>query len=126
MAKQTIEITCHCREDNGLAHVQDDLGDGLEEENYTRVDTAELEKNGLIPHPDKIAEAAALSSVALPKIDYKLALPAHVLFSTFPTHRCLDHSPGCSPSKPLPLVNSACGEDLQSFTRSQRAAKTTD
>ena len=45
------------------------------------MDTAELEKNGLTPHPDKIAEAAALSSVTLPKTDYKLALPAHVLFS---------------------------------------------
>lgn len=61
--------------------MQNDLGDGLEEDNYTCVDTAELEKNGLIPHPDKIAEAAALSSVTLPKTDYKLALPAHVLFS---------------------------------------------
>ncbi|KAK9863620.1 hypothetical protein WJX84_004264 [Apatococcus fuscideae] len=60
---------------------QNDLGDGLEEDNYTCVDTAELEKNGLIPHPDKIAEAAALSSVTLPKTDYKLALPAHVLFN---------------------------------------------
>ena len=40
----------------------------------------ELEKSGLTPHPDKIAEAAALSSVALPKADYKLALPEHVLF----------------------------------------------
>ncbi|KAK9838396.1 hypothetical protein WJX84_000356, partial [Apatococcus fuscideae] len=60
---------------------QDDLGDGLEEENYTSVDTAELEQNGLVPHPDKIAEAAALSSVTLPKTNYKLALPAHVLFN---------------------------------------------
>lgn len=56
-----------------------DIGDGLEENYFALVSTEELEKQGLKAHPDKIAEAAALSSVSLPAGSYKLCLPAQVI-----------------------------------------------
>ena len=56
-----------------------DIGDGLEENCFALVSTEELEKQGLRPHPDKIAEAAALSSVSLPVGTYKMCLPAQVI-----------------------------------------------
>ena len=56
-----------------------DIGDGLEENCFALVSTEELEKQGLRPHPDKIAEAAALSSVSLPVGSYKMCLPAQVI-----------------------------------------------
>ena len=56
-----------------------DIGDGLEENYFALVSTEELEKQGLKAHPDKIAEAAALSSVSLPAGAYKMCLPAQVI-----------------------------------------------
>ena len=56
-----------------------DIGDGLEENCFALVSTEELEKQGLRPHPDKIAEAAALGSVSLPVGSYKMCLPAQVI-----------------------------------------------
>jgi len=56
-----------------------DIGDGLEENCFALVSTEELEKQGLRPHPDKIAEAAALSSVSLPVGSYKMCLPAQLI-----------------------------------------------
>ena len=56
-----------------------DIGDGLEENCFALVSTEELEKQGLRPHPDKIAEAAALSHVSLPVGSYKMCLPVQVL-----------------------------------------------
>lgn len=59
--------------------VEHDIGDGLEENYFALVSTEELEKQGLRAHPDKIAEAAALSSVSLPAGSYKMCLPAQVI-----------------------------------------------
>ena len=56
-----------------------DIGDGLEEDCFALVSTEALEKQGLRPHPDKIAEAAALSSVPLPAGTYKMCLPAQIV-----------------------------------------------
>lgn len=56
-----------------------DIGDGLEENYFALVSTEELEKQGLRAHPDKIAEAAALSSVSLPAGSYKMCLPAQLI-----------------------------------------------
>lgn len=56
-----------------------DIGDGLEENCFALVSTEALEKQGLRPHPDKIAEAAALSSVPLPNGTYKMCLPMQVI-----------------------------------------------
>ena len=56
-----------------------DIGDGLEENYFALVSTEELEKQGLKAHPDKIAEAAALSSVSLPAGAYRMCLPAQVI-----------------------------------------------
>ena len=56
-----------------------DIGDGLEENCFALVSTEELEKQGLRAHPDKIAEAAALSSVSVPNCSYKMCLPAQVI-----------------------------------------------
>ena len=39
---------------------------------------------GLTPHPDKIAETNSLSSVAPPKLPYKMSLPGHVMLSALP------------------------------------------
>ena len=58
---------------------QNDIGDGLEENYFALVSTEEMEKQGLRAHPDKIAEAAALSSVSLPAGSYKMCLPVQVL-----------------------------------------------
>lgn len=60
-----------------------DIGDGLEENYFALVSTEELEKQGLKAHPDKIAEAAALSSVSLPAGSYKMCLPAQVIQGKF-------------------------------------------
>ena len=57
----------------------DGFGDGLEEESYSVVSTADLEALGLRKHPDAIAECVSLSSVIAPKATYKSRLPAHVL-----------------------------------------------
>jgi len=57
----------------------DGFGDGLEEESYSVVSTADLEALGLRKHPDAIAECVSLSSVVAPKAVYKSRLPAHVL-----------------------------------------------
>ena len=56
-----------------------DIGDGLEADCFALVSTEVLEKEGLRKHPDKIAEAAALSSVSLPAGTYRLCLPAQVI-----------------------------------------------
>lgn len=56
-----------------------DIGDGLEENCFALVSTAELEQQGLKKHPDKIAEAASLNSVSLPAGKYKLGLPAFII-----------------------------------------------
>ena len=56
-----------------------DIGDGLEENCFALVSTEELEKQGLRAHPDKIAEAAALSTVSVPSCSYKMCLPAQVI-----------------------------------------------
>lgn len=63
-----------------------DIGDGLEENYFALVSTEELEKQGLKAHPDKIAEAAALSSVSLPAGSYKLCLPAQVIQGKYLRH----------------------------------------
>lgn len=60
-----------------------EIGDGLEENYFALVSTEELEKQGLKAHPDKIAEAAALSSVSLPAGSYKMCLPAQVIQGKF-------------------------------------------
>ncbi len=73
-----------------------DIGDGLEENCFSLVSTEELEKQGLRPHPDKIAEAAALSSVALPAGSYKMCLPAQVIQGN------------------LQLITALCGYELTS------------
>ena len=41
----------------------DGFGDGLEEQSYTAVSTADLEALGLRRHPDAIAECASLRYV---------------------------------------------------------------
>lgn len=56
-----------------------DIGDGLEENCFALVSTAELEQQGLKKHPDKIAEAASLNSVSLPAGKYKLGLPPFII-----------------------------------------------
>lgn len=68
-----------------------DIGDGLEENYFALVSTEELEKQGLKAHPDKIAEAAALSSVSLPAGSYKMCLPAHVIQGKFCLRQQLCH-----------------------------------
>lgn len=76
----------------GRQENEHDIGDGLEENYFALVSTEELEKQGLKAHPDKIAEAAALSSVSLPAGSYKLCLPAQVIQGK----RCLGHKhPSC-------------------------------
>ncbi len=44
---------------------------------------------GLKPHPDKIAETNSLSSVAPPKLPYKMSLPGHVMLSALSLHSML-------------------------------------
>jgi hypothetical protein len=46
-----------------------------------QVDTRELEELGLKRHPDEVAEAASLASVAAPEVHVRLKLPGHVLES---------------------------------------------
>ena len=58
----------------------DGFGDGVEEESFAAVSTADLEALGLTRHPDAIAECLSMSSVVAPKASYKSRLPAHVLF----------------------------------------------
>jgi hypothetical protein len=48
-------------------------------ENYAAVSTESLEKLGLRPHPDPVAEAASLGSVDVPERPYAVTLPGHVL-----------------------------------------------
>ena len=85
-----------------------DIGDGLEENYFALVSTEELEKQGLKAHPDKIAEAAALSSVSLPAGSYKMCLPAQLiqgkscLAATFQAFRALFYM------LQLPLPTSLC------------------
>ena len=67
----------------------DGFGDGLEEENYSVVSTADLEALGLRKHPDAIAECVSLSSVVAPKATYKSRLPAHVLLGETPINKLM-------------------------------------
>ncbi len=57
------------------------LGDGVEEQLFANVSTAELEAAGLRPHPDRISETSALASVGMPRVDYRMSLPVKVLQS---------------------------------------------
>lgn len=57
------------------------LGDGVEEQLFANVSTAELEAAGLRPHPDRISETSALASVCVPRVDYRMSLPLKVLHS---------------------------------------------
>ncbi len=57
------------------------LGDGVEEQLFANVSTAELEAAGLRPHPDRISETSALASVGMPHVDYRMSLPVKVLQS---------------------------------------------
>ena len=60
-----------------------DVGDGLEHQcHYAPVTMEALERRlgiKLKPHPDKVAEAAALSSLQAPPLKYALALPKEIL-----------------------------------------------
>ena len=60
------------------------MGDGLEHNCFSPVTDeglAVLLGCKLRPHPDKVAEAAALSSVASPNLKYSLCLPKEILLS---------------------------------------------
>lgn len=60
------------------------MGDGLEHNCFSPVTDeglAALLGCKLRPHPDKVAEAAALSSVASPNLKYSLCLPKEILLS---------------------------------------------
>ena len=60
------------------------MGDGLEHKCFSPVTDeglAALLGCKLRPHPDKVAEAAALSSVASPNLKYSLCLPKEILLS---------------------------------------------
>lgn len=63
-------------------HPPQEIGDDAEDyENFANVSTKALENYGLSPHPSTICEAATLSSVPSPEVDYTLKLPSHVLQS---------------------------------------------
>ncbi len=65
-------------------HDQQDVGDGLDHVYYAPVTSEGLEKRlgiKLKPHPDKVSEAAALSSVRSPDLKYSLCLPKEILLS---------------------------------------------
>ena len=60
------------------------MGDGLEHNCFSPVTDeglAALLGCKLRPHPDKVAEAAALASVASPNLKYSLCLPKEILLS---------------------------------------------
>ena len=58
-----------------------DIGDGMEENHYANVVTDELQALGLYKHPSPVSEAASLSSIRLPEVDYAVKLPGHVISS---------------------------------------------
>ena len=61
-----------------------DVGDGLEHNCFAPVTDeglAALLGCKLRPHPDKVAEAAALASVRAPNLKYSLCLPKEILLS---------------------------------------------
>ena len=61
-----------------------DVGDGLEHNCFAPVTDeglAALLGCKLRPHPDKVAEAAALASVRSPNLKYSLCLPKEILLS---------------------------------------------
>jgi len=63
-----------------------DVGDGLDHVYYAPVSSEGLEARlgiKLKPHPDKVSEAAALSSVKSPPLKYSLCLPKEILLSGF-------------------------------------------
>lgn len=63
-----------------------DIGDGLDHVYFAPVTSEGLEKRlgiKLKPHPDKVSEAAALSSVQAPTLQYSLCLPKGILLSEF-------------------------------------------
>lgn len=65
-------------------HDRQDVGDGLDHIYYAPVTSEGLEKRlgiKLKPHPDKVSEAAALSSVRSPDLKYSLCLPKEILLS---------------------------------------------
>ena len=86
-----------------LLSVQD-VGDGLEHQVcYAPVTMDALERRlgiKLKPHPDKVAEAAALSSLQAPPLRYTLALPKEILLGVLgPPHCMLAHAcPGPDPT----------------------------
>ena len=79
----------------------DGFGDGLEEESYSVVSTADLEALGLRKHPDAIAECVSLSSVLAPKASYKSRLPAHVLLGETSTGFWKHSSSTCAFEVPI-------------------------
>lgn len=58
---------------------EDEVGDSLEDQHFATVCTDSLEALGLRQHPNRVAEAASLSSVPAPDRQYALRLPAHVM-----------------------------------------------
>ena len=84
-----------------------DIGDGLEENCFALVSTAELEQQGLKQHPDKIAEAASLNSVSLPAGKYRLGLPAFIIQGKL---LCTEQAPDihCLCSQSILVLNTTC------------------
>ena len=88
-----------------------DLGDGLEHNCFAPVTDeglAALLGCKLRPHPDKVAEAAALSSVASPSLKYSLCLPKEILLSKSPSSsHHLSMAPTEGSHKLCPLLSSS-------------------
>ena len=83
--RQTPSI-CQAKPYSGLPNMllQQDVGDGLEHNCFAPVTDeglAALLGCKLRPHPDKVAEAAALASVRSPSLKYSLCLPKEILLS---------------------------------------------
>ena len=75
-----------------------DVGDGLEHQTcFAPVTTDSLEERlgiKLKPHPDKVAEAAALSALQPPPLKYHMALPKQILLreAFLPSHVLANHA----------------------------------
>lgn len=86
-----------------------DVGDGLEHNCFAPVTDeglAALLGCKLRPHPDKVAEAAALASVRSPNLKYSLCLPKEILLSKPSFLHCRSPicTPGLSGTKSIPML----------------------
>jgi hypothetical protein len=106
-----------------LPRAVQDVGDGLEQEYYATVTTQALETRLCIklkPHPDKVSEAAALSSVQLPNLHYTLGLPKEILRMNNKNFYCGEQSVTALKVLVPPEISHSASEHFNTDSDSQR------